>query len=95
MDSEKSLKHTYRKMKPPTTLMALTNLRTAASVLAVATAIGLILLNKRCIKTEEDIHAYQCVQKPFFSTILSTNPLLIHIDEFVTSFEAEHLISLA
>lgn len=83
-------------MKPRTALMVLTNLWTAASVLAIATAIGLIVFNRqRYIKTEEDIHAHQCVQKQFFSTILSTNPLLIHIDEFVTSFEAEYLISLA
>lgn len=96
MDSEKSLKQTHRKMKPPTTLMILPNLGTAASVLAVATAIGLVFLNKQHYdKTEENIHTYQCLQKQFVPMILSTDPLLIHIDEFVTPVEAEYLISLA
>lgn len=82
-------------MNPPTTLMILTNLRTPASVLAAATVIGLLYLSKQHNKNDGDIHTYQCLQKPFVPMILSTDPLLIHIDEFVTSFEAEYLISLA
>lgn len=75
--------------------MVLTNLRTPASVLAVATAIGLLYFSKQHNKNDENIDTYQCLQKPFVPMILSTDPLLIHIDEFVTSFEAEYLISLA
>lgn len=82
-------------MKPPTTLMVLTNLRTPASVLAVATAIGLLYFSKQHNKNDENIDTYSCLQKPFVPMILSIDPLLIHIDEFVTSFEAEYLISLA
>lgn len=83
-------------MKPPTTPMVFTNLRTAASVLAVATAVGLVYFNKQHYAiTDENIDTFKCLRKQFVPTILSTNPLLIHIDEFVTSFEAEYLISLA
>lgn len=77
-------------------LMVVTNLRKAASVLAVTAAIGLVYFNEQhYVKTDENIDTYQCLQKHFVPMILSTDPLLIHIDGFVTSFEAEYLISLA
>lgn len=83
-------------MKSPKTLMVLTNLRTVASALTVATAIALVYFNKQhYATTDENIDTYRCLRKQFVPMILSTDPLLIHIDEFVTPFEAEYLISLA
>lgn len=77
-------------------LMTVINLRTASSALAAATAIGLVYFSKQhYVKNLVNIDTYQCLQKQFVPMILSTDPLLIHIDEFVTSFEAEYLISLA
>lgn len=77
-------------------VMIFINLRTASSALAAATAIGVVYFSKQhYVKNNEDIDTYQCLQKQFVPMILSSDPLLIHIDEFVTSFEAEYLISLA
>lgn len=77
-------------------LTTFTSLRTTASVLAVVTALSLAyLINRHNFITDENIDTYRCLQKQFVPTILSTDPLLIHIDEFVTPFEAEYLISLA
>lgn len=96
IDRDKSLKQIYGSMKPPMKLMISKNLRTAASVLAVVTAIGLVYFNKqRYAKGGENIDTYQCLLKQFAPMILSTDPLLVHIEEFVTPFEAEYLISLA
>lgn len=83
-------------MKLRIELMNFTGLRTTASLLAVVTALGLVYFNDRQIViTGENIDTYQCPRKQFVPMILSTDPLLIHIDEFVTPFEAEYLISLA
>lgn len=71
-------------------------MRATTSVLAVASALGLAYFNKwRHVVINENVETYKCLQKQFVPMILSTDPLLIHIDEFVTSFEAEYLISLA
>ncbi|KAI3392388.1 hypothetical protein diail_5776, partial [Diaporthe ilicicola] len=71
-------------------LSSLTSLWTTVSVLAVAIIIGMGYSNKQHdVKTDESITTYRCLQKQFVPMILSTDPLLIHIDEFVTAFEAE------
>lgn len=70
--------------------------RAVASVVAAAAALGLAYFNKwHYVVINETIQTYKCLQKQFVPMILSTEPLLIHIDEFVTPFEAEYLISLA
>lgn len=72
------------------------SLHAAASVVALAVALGLTYFGKRrYLAHYENIDTYQCLPKQFVPMILSTDPLLIHIDEFVTPFEAEYLISLA
>lgn len=77
-------------------LSTLISLRTTVSVRAVAAAIDVGYFNKQhYVKTDESITTYRCLQKQLLPMILSIDPLLIHIDEFVTTFEAEYLISLA
>lgn len=72
------------------------SLNTAASAVSVAIPLVLIFFSKRQNLAHDDsIDTYQCLPKQFSSMILSTDPLLIHIDEFVTPFEAEYLVSLA
>lgn len=72
------------------------SLHTAALVVAAAIALGLVCSRNRQYHTHNDsIDTYRCHPKQFSPMILSTDPLLIHIDEFVTPFEAEYLISLA
>lgn len=83
------MKHTIKLALP-------SSLHTAASAVAVAIALGLVCFSKRQYAIHNDsIDTYQCLPKQFSPMILSTDPLLIHIDEFVTPFEAEYLISLA
>jgi hypothetical protein len=68
----------------------------AASVVAVSLALGVAYISKlHHVTSNENIESYQCLPKQSATMVLSTNPLLIRIDEFVTSFEAEYLISLA
>jgi hypothetical protein len=65
-------------------------------MVAIAVALGLAYFGKRhYATTNENVSTYKCLPKQFMTMILSTDPLLIHIDEFVTPFEAEYLISLA
>lgn len=77
-------------------LTAFRSPRATTSVLAIVAALGLTYFNKRhYVVINENIETYKCLQKQYMPMILSTKPLLIHIDEFVTPFEAEYLISLA
>lgn len=67
-----------------------------ASLLAIIAAISVGYFSKqKYFRIDENIETYRCPQKIFAPIILSTDPVLIHIDEFVTPFEAEYLISLA
>lgn len=90
--SESLVEATWAPMKS-TIFMSLSMI---ASVLAVAIGLGLAYFNKwHHLVINENIETYKCLRKHFVPMILSTDPLLIHIDEFVTPFEAEYLISLA
>lgn len=83
-------------MKQSGKLSFLSSLHATASVVALAVALGLTYFGKRYYFVHhENIDTYKCLPKQYVPMILSTDPLLIHIDEFVTPFEAEYLISLA
>lgn len=43
----------------------------------------------------ETVESYKCLPKQFSTVVVSWEPLLIHIDNFITPFEVEHLISIA
>lgn len=58
------------------------------------TSIGDMIKSPRKI-TEETLQSYQCQLQGSSTVILSTDPLVIHIHNFVTPFEAKHLITLA
>ncbi|KAK2615443.1 hypothetical protein N8I77_002197 [Diaporthe amygdali] len=83
-------------MKPTMKPSSLAGLRMTASLLAVIAAIGVGYFSKqKYFRIDENIETYRCPKKIFAPIILSTDPVLIYIDEFVTPFEAEYLISLA
>lgn len=83
-------------MKQAVNLSFLPSLRATASVVTLAVALGMTYFGKRhYVAHYESLDTYKCLPKQFVPMILSTDPLLIHIDEFVTPFEAEYLISRA
>lgn len=45
--------------------------------------------------TKKTLQPYQCQLHASSTVILSTDPLIVHIHNFVTPFEAQHLITLA